>query len=335
MTYNTMNPVPSDDPRDLSDNSEAFDRFLQSTSASEPDRLGVQRKTWHQMEADAAALVSPNVSALAAAVSAANKLFYFTGSGAGAVTDLSVFARNLLDDADAATARGTLGAAPLASPSFTGTPVAPTASVGTSTPQLATTAFVIGQASSVSPLVNAASAAAGAATRFSREDHVHPTDTSRAPLASPAFTGTPTGPTAVVGTNTTQLATTAALQAEFANKRSWVSYTPIVTATTGSYTSASATGRYMAVFGICFFEATITITTKNTGVNPIITLPVAALTGADFMPIPAVETALNGKLGVCQILSGLTTASCKDYNNADLVTGNGSIIKVRGFYPIA
>lgn len=33
-------------------------------------------------------------------------------------------------------------------------------------------------------------------------------DVSRAPLASPAFTGTPTAPTAELGTNTTQLATT-------------------------------------------------------------------------------------------------------------------------------
>lgn len=43
-----------------------------------------------------------------------------------------------------------------------------------------------------------------------------PTDTTRAPLASPALTGTPTAPTAAVGTNTTQLATTAFVRAEIA-----------------------------------------------------------------------------------------------------------------------
>jgi hypothetical protein len=36
-----------------------------------------------------------------------------------------------------------------------------------------------------------------------------PIDPSRAPLASPGFTGVPTAPTAAAGTNTTQLATTA------------------------------------------------------------------------------------------------------------------------------
>lgn len=76
----------------------------------------------------------------------------------------------------------------LASPTFTGTPAAPTAAQGTNTTQIATTAFV-----------NAEIAADTAA---------------KAPLASPTFTGTPAGPTASVGTNTTQLATTAYVQAE-------------------------------------------------------------------------------------------------------------------------
>jgi hypothetical protein len=63
-------------------------------------------------------------------------------------------------------------------------------------------------AGSATPLSNG-TATAGTATTFSREDHVHPSDTSLAPKASPALTGTPTAPTAVAGTNTTQIATTA------------------------------------------------------------------------------------------------------------------------------
>lgn len=100
----------------------------------------------------------------------------------------------------------------LASPSLTGTPIAPTAAADTNSTQLATTAFVLGQGSATPPAMDG-TAAVGTATRFARADHVHPTDTSRAPLASPAFTGTPTAPTAASGTNTTQIATTAFVRA--------------------------------------------------------------------------------------------------------------------------
>lgn len=97
---------------------------------------------------------------------------------------------------------------PLASPTFTGTPAAPTAAADTNTTQIATTAFVAGQASSTNPAMNG-TVAVGTSLRYARADHVHASDTSRAPLASPTFTGTPAAPTAAVDTNTTQIATTA------------------------------------------------------------------------------------------------------------------------------
>lgn len=98
--------------------------------------------------------------------------------------------------------------APVASPIFTGEPAAPTAALDTSTTQIATTAFVTNQAGTAAPAMDG-TATVGTSKRYSRQDHRHPTDTTRAPVASPTFTGTPAAPTAANGTNTTQLATTA------------------------------------------------------------------------------------------------------------------------------
>lgn len=138
-----------------------------------------------------------------------------------------------------------VGGALLASPAFTGSPTAPTANAGTNTTQLATCAFVMaaiaGSVSGVSsfntrtgavtltqgdvttvlpasatlPLMNG-TASAGTANAWACGDHVHPTDTSRAPLASPAFSGTPSAPTATAGTSTTQIASTAFVAAAVA-----------------------------------------------------------------------------------------------------------------------
>jgi hypothetical protein len=120
--------------------------------------------------------------------------------------------------------------APLASPTFTGVPAAPTATVDTSTTQVATTAFVVGQASATSPVMNG-TAAVGTSTRFARADHVHPSDTTKANLASPTFTGVPLAPTAAVDTNTTQIASTAFVLAQAS------ATTPVVNGTAAIGTS--------------------------------------------------------------------------------------------------
>jgi hypothetical protein len=95
---------------------------------------------------------------------------------------------------------------------LTGVPTAPTAPLLTNTNQIATTAFVIQNTASspatVIPLMDGVGAV-GVSTKYARQDHVHPTDTSRAPLASPILTGTPKAPTAVPLTDNTQIATTA------------------------------------------------------------------------------------------------------------------------------
>lgn len=86
--------------------------------------------------------------------------------------------------------------------------------------QLELTDPVVGGPSGVSntPLKNLANR-----TKYLK-DHVDALESSRAPLASPALTGTPTAPTAATGTNTTQLATTAFVNAEIANDAAPISH---------------------------------------------------------------------------------------------------------------
>ena len=113
--------------------------------------------------------------------------------------------------------------APIASPTFTGTPAAPTAAGATSTTQLATTAFVQQEIAPKAPLANptftgtpAAPTAAGATstTQLATTAFVQQEIAPKAPLASPTLTGTPAAPTAAANTNTTQLATTAFVRAQ-------------------------------------------------------------------------------------------------------------------------
>ena len=77
--------------------------------------------------------------------------------------------------------------APLASPTLTGEPTAPTASADQNDTQIATTAFVIGQASSADPEADG-TAAPGTSLKYARADHVHPADSTRAPIDAPTFT---------------------------------------------------------------------------------------------------------------------------------------------------
>jgi hypothetical protein len=66
------------------------------------------------------ARLDATLAALAGVTTSSDQVIYATGSDTFATTALSSFARTLIDDADAATARSTLSVQPTASPAFTG-----------------------------------------------------------------------------------------------------------------------------------------------------------------------------------------------------------------------
>lgn len=165
------------------------------------------------------------------------------------------------------------------SPTLTGTPLAPTATAGTNTTQVATTAFVntavTAERSTAATLTNktltsptisggsvtgitdltVADGGTGASNAADARTNLGLViGTNVAPVASPSFTGSPTAPTAIAGTNSTQVATTAFVKTAIDNydaaltvSTSQIENDAVTTAkiaptgvTAGSYGSSSA-----------------------------------------------------------------------------------------------
>ncbi|EOX5912953.1 phage tail protein [Escherichia coli] len=111
--------------------------------------------------------------------------------------------------------------APKESPTFTGTPKAPTPAAGNNTTQLATTAFV---QAALTALINGAPATLDTLKEIAAAINNDPNFSTtinnvlalKAPLSSPALTGTPTAPTAAQSVNNTQIATTAFVKSAIA-----------------------------------------------------------------------------------------------------------------------
>ncbi|KEN93492.1 phage tail protein, partial [Escherichia coli] len=111
--------------------------------------------------------------------------------------------------------------APKASPTFTGTPKAPTPAAGNNTTRVATTAFV---QAALTALINGAPATLDTLKEIAAAINNDPNFSTtinnalalKAPLSSPALTGTPTAPTAAQSVNNTQIATTAFVKSAIA-----------------------------------------------------------------------------------------------------------------------
>lgn len=298
--------------------------------------------------------------------------------------------------------------APLASPTFTGVPAAPTASPGTNTTQLATTAFVAAAVtgagvSSLAGTTNqiVASASTGAVTLSLSTSLVLPSGTTAttqspgdnstkvattayvdastagvsslagtagqivasastgavtlslpstitgvttisslaitesqvtglgaslallAPLASPTFTGVPAGPTASGGTNTTQLATTAFVQAALSGGA-----VTSIAGTSGQITASASTGAVTlslpsTITGVTTISSLAITESQVTGLTTALAL-LAPLASPALTGVPTAPTATAGtnttQLATTAFVTSATAASTA------VATGETSVI---------
>ena len=174
--------------------------------------------------------------------------------------------------------------ATLASPALTGTPTAPTASAGTNTTQVATTAYVRGE---VSALVASAPGALDTlnelATALGNDASFSTTMTNalaaKAPLASPTFTGTVTvAASGVAFTDGTQ------------SKEGVPSRTPIIQKT-GSYTLSALTERDSMIEVSSASAVSVTIP-----LNSAVAYPVG--TSIDILQTSTGQVSIVGTAGV-------------------------------------
>jgi hypothetical protein len=193
-------------------------------------------------------------------------------------------------------------AAPLASPAFTGVPTGPTAPPSTSTTQLATTSFVTqaiaagmtgvvttfnGRAGAVNLIANDVSAAGGAL------------------LNGPAFTGTPTAPTAAPSTSNTQLATCAFVQAAVATGGGVLTWNGRAGAVTLTAADVSAVGG--ALLASPALTGSPTAPTAAPGTNTT-QLATCAFVQAAIAAGVAGVASFNGRTGAVSLIATDVTA---------------------------
>lgn len=167
--------------------------------------------------------------------------------------------------------------------------------------------------------------AASSSNHFTRKGEVDTALGLKADLASPIFTGTPTAPTAAAGTNTTQVATTAFVQATLPTSGA---YTPTYTSGTNVTSTTNSSATYTRVGNTITARVSFSciFTAPNTDTTITFTLPVARATTALLNLGTGTGFTNVGGANSLQMLysqsSATTTAAVKMYpTNGTQLTG--------------
>ena len=116
----------------------------------------------------------------------------------------------------------------------------------------------------------------------------------------------------------------------------WTSYTPTVTAQSGSITSSSAVGFYSQSGKTVCYSARVTISNAGTGSGTlVVTLPITAQTRSGLEWIgAALEGQSTGNSGWASVLSAATAVNIRSYNFGTFI-GTGNIIAFTVTYEVA
>lgn len=139
--------------------------------------------------------------------------------------------------------------------------------------------------------------------------------------------GTPTLTTPVLGVASATSINFGGTALSVYSESTW---TPTVTAGSGTFTTVSATGSYTKIGNVCYFRVAVTITTNGTAAGTVeITLP--------FTPSVAFqgvgrETGVTGNRLFIYHAGGAGTASIVNLSDASYPGSNGYVLRVNGFF---